>query len=203
MDIIETEVKFFVDDEAGIRNKLQLAGANDQGGGFELNVKFEDQANSLTRSKRLLRLRKDKKTTLTFKEKPLQDSKEFKKLREVEVEVDDFESMEAILEGIGFMRVQVYEKNRDSFVLGNLKILLDKMPYGLFLELEGGEQEIMEAANLLGLDWNKRIIKNYLEMFDMLKQSLGLDFNDVTFSNFDGFEFNSKDHVAMFEAGKK
>ncbi len=184
MEHIETEVKFFISDPAGLRSKLVSLGALSGGNIFETNLRFEDKDKNLIKNKSLLRLRKDSKTTLTFKSTPTEKDSRFKMLREMEIEVSDFSTAVRILESLGFIQEQIYEKWRETFVLGSTYFCIDKMPYGEFLEIEGSKEKIMEYAALLDLDWNERIILNYLELFDILKKSLDLSFFDVTFENF-------------------
>ena len=184
MEHIETEVKFFISDPAGLRAKLISLGALSGGNIFETNLRFEDKDKNLIKNKSLLRLRKDSKTTLTFKSTPTEKDSRFKMLKEMEIEVSDFSTAVRILESLGFIQEQIYEKWRETFVSGSTYFCIDKMPYGDFLEIEGNKEEIMEYAALLDLDWNERITLNYLELFDILKKSLDLSFFDVTFENF-------------------
>jgi len=184
MEHIETEVKFFITDPAMLREKLISRGALSGGNIFETNIRFEDKDKNLIKNKSLLRLRKDSKTTLTFKSPPPYEDSRFKMLRELEVEVSDFSTAIRILESLGFIQEQIYEKWRETFVLGTTCFCIDKMPFGDFLEIEGNRGEIIEYASLLGLDWEERILLNYLELFDILKKNLDIPFSDVTFENF-------------------
>jgi len=184
MEHIETEVKFFITDPAILREKLISLGALSCGNIFETNIRFEDKDKNLIKNKSLLRLRKDSKTTLTFKSRTPDADSRFKMLRELEVEVSDFSTAIKILESLGFIQEQIYEKWRETLVLGSTYFCIDKMPFGDFLEIEGNKGEIIEYSSLLGLDWEERILLNYLELFDILKKNLHIPFSDVTFENF-------------------
>lgn len=184
MEHIETEVKFFITDPAMLREKIISLGALSCGNIFETNIRFEDKDRNLFKNKSLLRLRKDSKTTLTFKSPSHDRDSRFKMLRELEVEVSNFSTAVRMLESLGFIQEQIYEKWRETLVLGNTYFCIDKMPYGDFLEIEGNKGEITEYASLLCLEWEERILLNYLELFDILKKSLDLSFSDVTFENF-------------------
>jgi len=70
MQIIETEVKFYLPDMKSIRKRIIDIGADYKGKAFETNIRFEDIDKSLIQKKYLLRLRKDTKARLTFKSKP-------------------------------------------------------------------------------------------------------------------------------------
>jgi len=184
MEQIETEVKFFITDPDVLREKLISIGALSGGNIFEINIRFDDKNKNLLKNRSLLRLRKDSKTTITFKSPPPEKDSRFKMLRELEVEVSDFATAAGIFESLGFIQEQIYEKWRETFILKSTYFCIDKMPYGTFLEIEGGKEEIIGYAALLGLDWNARILINYLELFDILRINLNLSFSDVTFENF-------------------
>ena len=109
MEYIETEVKFHLQNIKPIRSIILELGADSKGRVFETNLRYENKHNDLIKNKALLRLRKDTKTTLTFKSGLESEDNEFKSLRELEVEVSDFNRMKLILEAIGFHQEQIYQ----------------------------------------------------------------------------------------------
>jgi adenylate cyclase class 2 len=181
---IETEVKFCLQTPEELRKAILAAGAESIGKVFEINIRLDDKNNSLSKKKSLLRLRRDMKTTLTFKSLPETRDNSFKIFNEIEVEVNDFYKAKSILESLGFFEVQRYEKWRETFLFGKAKLLIDNLPYGDFLEIEGEKEDIISIASLIDMNWERRIILNYLEIFAIIKEKLGLPFNDVTFENF-------------------
>jgi len=185
MDPLEIEVKFFLTDRASVRNRILAMGAESRDRVFESNLRFEDSQNTLHLNRSLLRLRKDNNTTLTFKSESDDGGNEFKIHRELEVSVSDFTAMRSILEALGFHAAQLYEKWRETLIVDQTVFCLDSMPYGDFLEIEGNRSDIRYFAEEIGLDWGKRILKNYLEIFRLLKKKMGLGFSDVTFANFE------------------
>ncbi|MBN1931417.1 MAG: class IV adenylate cyclase [Desulfobacterales bacterium] len=201
MEPLEIEIKFYLTDIDLIRNRIIKLGANCSGRNFENNIRFEDENHTLIKNHSLLRLRKDTKTTLTFKSKPAIEENHFKILKELEVEVNDFKTMHLILESLGFHKEQVYEKWRETFVLNNSIFCIDTMPYGNFLEIESNKVDIRELSKQIGFDWEKRIIHNYLSMFDILRKNLNLSFTDLTFSNFKNIKFDFSDYLPLFEVG--
>jgi adenylate cyclase class 2 len=175
MEQLEIEVKFYVADMECIQRRILALGAESRGRVFENNIRYEDEKNTLIRKKStlirkksLLRLRRDAKTILTFKSSPPAASREFKVLNELEVEVSDFQTMNQILENLGFHPEQVYEKWRETFILDQTGFYLDTMPYGTFLEIEGTQKDIRTYAASLDLNWQKRILLNYLEIFEII-----------------------------------
>jgi adenylate cyclase, class 2 len=190
MKPLEIEIKFYIPDIDSIRDRIRSLGAELKSSGFETNIRFDDDAQRLTQGKKLLRLRQDTRSRLTFKSPPDDADAEFKIFRELEVGVSDFRTMIAILEELGFHPRQVYEKRRETYFFCQTEICLDTLPYGHFLEIEGEKEDIRKAADAIGLNWGKRITANYLSMFASLKKQLNLSFEDVTFENFKGMEIN-------------
>lgn len=198
MEYIETEVKFHLTDVEPVRNTIINLGADSKGIVFETNLRYENKNNDLIKSKSLLRLRKDTKTTLTFKSGLESEDNEFKSLRELEVEVSEFNRMKLILEAIGFHQEQIYEKYRETLILNGATLCIDAMPFGNFLEIEGEKHVITNLAKKIGLDWSERITLNYLELFERLKKELNLPFSDVTFTNFEPIEIDLKNYPHLF-----
>jgi adenylate cyclase class 2 len=202
MEHLEVEVKFFLPDRFSMRKDILDLGARPRGRVFENNIRFEDSQKTLIGKKCLLRLRHDQKTTLTFKSKPPENNQQVKVFKELEIEVGDFAAMKDMLESLGFHGEQVYEKWRETFVMENAYFCLDTMPYGNFLEIEGSQEDIRQHAQSLGLQWEKRILANYLEIFEILKRKLDLQFNDVTFDNFKDIEVQIEDYLPLIETGR-
>lgn len=189
-DSLEVEVKFYVADLQPVREGLLAAGAvREHPRQFERNLRFDTPEEGLRHSDQLLRLRQDERVRLTFKGPTLhQAGSEAKVREELEVNVDNFERMAAILGRLGFLPFQSYEKYRETFSLQGVEVVLDEMPFGVFVELEGEEPSIRGVAELLGLPWGERILDNYLSLMARVKAYYGLAFDDLTFANFAGLQ---------------
>jgi adenylate cyclase, class 2 len=200
MKSLEIEIKFYIPDIDSIRARIRSLGAELKGSGFETNTRFDDEALHLTQGKKLLRLRQDSRCRLTVKAPPDDADAEFKIFRELEVDISDSQTMIAILEQLGFYPRQVYEKQRETYLFNHTELCLDTLPYGHFLEIEGGKDNIRKAAEAIGLNWEKRITANYLTLFATLQKHLNLPFEDVTFENFEKVEMdNSRIHEILEE----
>ena len=185
--MLETEVKFLLPNLPTLRERLLDAGAQLHTARiYERNVRFDTPDQSLLAQDSLLRLRQDTAVRLTLKTPPTQanQSQQVKVMQELEVSLSDFDTMSQILTHLGYAPVQVYEKYRETFTLNGVEIVLDEMPYGDFIELEGDEATIRRLADRLGLDWDKRILTNYLALMTQLIQHHKLPFTDLTFANF-------------------
>ena len=182
-DPVEIEVKFHLADANWMRDRILAIGASARGRIFETNIRFEDAAMSLKDRGMLLRLRKDDRVRLTLKSPAADLDKDFKIHSELEVEVDNLDACHSIMEGLGFHPEQTYEKWRETFALGDTNLLVDTMPYGVFLEIEGQKPEIRNVSQQLDLKWEERIVLNYLEIFEIIQREENLPFKDITFEN--------------------
>ena len=198
---LEIEIKFYLENPIKTRDRIMTLGAETLGRYFETNIRFEDDAHQLLKKRSLLRLRKDRKNTLTYKSEPSVSDNEFKLFNELEVEVGDFEMMHRILESLGFHKEQIYEKWRETFRIENSTLCIDEMPFGTFLEIEGTRHDIKTLAQSLDFNWEQRILWNYLAIFETLHQKYTLSFTDVTFENFTDIRIDIKKEIQQFEAG--
>lgn len=190
--LTETEVKIAVTDLGAIRARLEAAGAAlSKARVYERNVRYEDAAETLAAQDIVLRLRQDSVARLTYKAPPGDDAALPPNVRtrfEAEVTVSDFETMDTILRRLGFHPHVVYEKYRTTYRLGEAEVVLDEMPFGDFIEVEGQVPAIERALAALGLSGAPRILVSYMVLFDRVKAALALDAHDLTFANFEGVE---------------
>ena len=187
MGSLESEVKFLLGGKTAVRDRLLALGATlKKERVFERNVRFDTPDEQLLQRWELLRLRQDTAVRLTFKAPTAADAgSQVKVMEELEVSVSDFATLAHILRRLGFVETQVYEKWRETFELGGVEVVVDELPFGDFVELEGAEADIVAVAQQLGLDWEQRIVTNYLRLMGELKQFHRLDFDDITFANFE------------------
>jgi adenylate cyclase class 2 len=185
-DNLEVETKLYVPDLQTIAIKLEDSGATlTKPRVFERNVRYENVDNTLTQQDIVVRLRQDTRARLTYKEPRTMNTGEGISARfEAEVEVGDFDTMELILGRLGYHSYLVYEKWRTTYTFGDAEILLDELPFGNFVEIEGPETTIHRIVSSLGLQDAPRFVLSYTALFDHIKQVLKLDFRDLTFENF-------------------
>lgn len=149
--MIEVEKKFRLTKRQRdmVLKRLHTVGAELEGDDFEENTLFNGEA--LAVGTCVLRLRRvGNKATLTYK-KALPNKSSFKQRREEETAVADPDAMEAILVALGFTPALVYEKRRQTWRLGNTEIVIDVLPFGLFMEIEGRVSDIKTVERKLGL----------------------------------------------------
>lgn len=185
----EIEVKFVLTDPAAVRAALQQLGAAFCGAHYELNIRLDDDARSLTANRRVLRLRRIESergvTEVLTVKMPQEDADpSFSIRREIELEVSDGAALLAALEVLGYQPYWRYEKHRETFRWGAVEAVIDHLPYGWFMELEGPEEGIRELAGQLGLRLEDGLALSYAAIFDNVTRALGLEAADLTFEAF-------------------
>lgn len=199
----ETEVKFYVENITKIKECLQSLEARlIQTRTHELNLRFDTRERDFYREGRVLRLRQDDEVRLTYKDRTSLKEGILSR-REIEFSVNDFESARQFLEALGFEISFIYEKYRTTYGLpvysSDIKqslenyIMLDELPYGDFVEIEGEFKELKPLALRLGLNWDAAIPASYHSLFDRVFKSRNLPFRDLTFDNFDHLQINKFD----------
>lgn len=190
----ELEVKFYLSNPQAFQERLVAAGAEQiQERLFEVNLRFDRPDGSLSRAQQVLRLRQDDRARLTYKGAAVSGEAVSDRL-EIEFEVGDVESARRLLEALGYQVVLRYEKWRAAYRLGAVEIVLDEMPYGHFCEIEGPDaSSIQQAAAMLGLDWEARILTSYVVLFELLKDKRQLKVNHLVFDEFAHLKVTAED----------
>jgi adenylate cyclase class 2 len=185
---LEIECKIYLPSLTKIQAILEGAGAEiSHPRVYEHNIRYESPANDLTARHMVLRLRQDHDVRLTFKAPAEQLSAGNITRLELETTVGDFATMDSILQHLGYQHSMVYEKYRTTYRLPDMpeiEIVLDEMPYGLFLEVEGTPEGIEIALQKLSLANEPRILKGYVDLFELIRVKYQLTFRDLTFQNF-------------------
>ena len=139
------------------------------------SLKEEFEENTLYRGgvinlgTRALRLRKvGQRAFFTFKER-LPTKSPIKHQIEHEAEVRNADALDAILNALGFEPALVYEKRRTRWNVDGVKVLIDELPFGLFMEIEASESEIVRVEKLLGASR----VRAEMETYPSLTAKLG------------------------------
>jgi len=129
---------------------LPRIGALREGKEFEDNTLYRHDAIDVQTS--VLRVRRvGERTILTFKQQiPTATSAKYR--REEETEVGNHEALTTILRVLGCVPALVYEKRRETWRLREAEIMIDELPFGWFMEIEGSEEAISEVERLISID---------------------------------------------------
>lgn len=186
-DYQEVEIKLYVPDLQAVQGRLEAMGAHlAKPRVHERNVRYENLARDLTPRGIVVRLREDAAIRLTYKGPSLYNQGGIRSRFEAEVEVSDFDAMETILAHLGYTPHMTYEKYRTTYEHDGAEIVLDEMPYGNFVEIEGPAEAIQRIQAALGLNDAPNFGDSYAALFERVRANLGLTFNDMTFANFEG-----------------
>lgn len=197
-DHLEVEVKLYVEALDAVAATLQQEGAElVKPRVYEHNIRYEDPNNTFTRRGVVLRLRQDGRVRLTYKEPATQIDPNIPARFEAEVEVSDFDTMNLILGRLDYHKHMIYEKYRTTYTLNGCEIVLDEMPYGNFVEIEGKPESIRGVIEQLNLTEAAQYNTNYIRLFDNICYLLDLEFTDLTFENFNSVDVQQW----MFEPG--
>ena len=127
----------------------------------ELDAEFvgEDYEENILYTNRLIfdrggvvRIRKiGSKSTLTYKQSLRSEAGE-KRHIEHETIVEDAEELQEILGYLNLEKRMVYEKRRKTWKFRDVEVVLDELPFGLYMEIEGSMMAIAEAEMFLEAD---------------------------------------------------
>jgi adenylate cyclase class 2 len=175
---IEKKYKVTPDQAQYVEDELAAVAANFVGEDFEENTIYGGGV--LDEQLAILRIRKtEKKTTMTYKRR-IQNASDAKHQIEHESGISDPDSVAALFSELGFSPRIVYEKRRKTWKLRNTEIVLDELPFGRYMEIEGSITEIKEAEMILGIEE----FEVEQETYPRLTVKLGITKNGVVEARF-------------------
>lgn len=181
---LEIEVKFALEHLSTARARVLAAGGrllSDRM--LERTERFDRPDGSLASAGIVLRLREAQDIQITYKE----PSRDPLVREEISAQIVEARQGRALLSALGFEPVERYEKYREIFDLRGCQVMLDELPFGTFLEIEGPSREsIQNLAEHLGLVWGSQVNRSYLELFQELKAVWGPCPDEAVFGAFDG-----------------
>lgn len=169
---------------AGISLEIEIARH------FEDNWLLDSHDGRLGERAAVLRVRSAAgKGAITYKEKadgPESES-QFKKRIEIETAIEDPESAVAVFERLGYRKWFRYQKYRTVYLAtlpddSKLHVMFDETPLGAFVELEGAEEIIARAVELLGVTPDEYVLESYLAIQAESCRRQGIPLEDMTFA---------------------
>jgi adenylate cyclase class 2 len=183
---IETEIKFRVDDLAGLAQRLESAGFTLQTPrSFESNVLYDTPDRQMRARTEILRIRSYAgRWRVTHKRPPEAGPGEdtHKHRIETETEVADGAAIEQIFHSLGLVPAFRYEKWRAEWTDGEGHCVVDETPIGNYAELEGSAEWIDRAAARLGVDSFRYITLSYGRLFDLWRDEHHSTAQELTFA---------------------
>lgn len=191
----EIEIKYKVLSEDLDHIKALLSKYESKGKKYENNIMFDNEQKTMDSVDARLRVRlisearesQDKHIQLTYKRR-LSVENGIKKEEEVEVEFDtNANDFIEIINKMGYQRTTSYERYRETFVTPNhIKVTYDEFPYGVVLEIEGEESDLIVLENELGLSNEDRYALSCDDLYRELCQKEGKEHKkDISFDDTD------------------
>ncbi|MEP6703395.1 MAG: class IV adenylate cyclase [Acidobacteriota bacterium] len=150
--MLEIEKKYRLSKERwdSVADSLTEIGAAFIGEDFEVNTIYGGDA--LSRTGAVVRIRKTQDRSLLTLKRRVENQADVKQQLEYETEISDDIAAAKILSELDLHPRLVYEKRRKTWRIRDTEVVLDELPFGLFMEIEGSMTGIKEAEMLLGLE---------------------------------------------------
>jgi len=174
--VLEIEVKAPITNLQTIKNRIKEIGGKILFKGQQIDIYFQHPCKNFEETDEALRIRKiGEEAYLTYKGSRIKSN--LKARLEIETPIPDFNSMKKILLKLGFKPVMEIRKNRETWLIDNMRINLDEVEkLGKFIEIEviskeieEGEKKILGLLKKLGIKKNEIIKKTYFEMIKETK----------------------------------
>ena len=178
---LEIERKYRFSDFAVLRTRLREARAEYRGRDFEENAVLDTPGMDLRKGEMLLRIRTVRQSSVLCLKKSPQESSltdRYKVYDEIETTVADSERMLEIFRHLGYEIAFRYEKLRETWGLDEVTVCLDHLPIGRYVELEGDEESIPRAVEILGLQGCPSTSMNYHQLNKSYRREQGLEDDD-------------------------
>ena len=186
---VETEIKFRVEDPAGLGERLVHAGFHlETPRSFESNVLYDTTERSLRARTEIVRIRNYAgRIVLTHKRLPdaasgLVDGRHKHRI-ETETVVSDGTALAEVFRSLGLLPAFRYEKYRSEWSDGVGHCVIDETPIGDFAELEGPSEWIDRVAPQIGLSSEQYITLSYGRLFEIWKEKNHSAAQDLTFTD--------------------
>ncbi|MER3430722.1 MAG: class IV adenylate cyclase [Blastocatellia bacterium] len=149
---VETERKYRLNqtEAARIAAKLFEVNADFVGETEEENIIFAGRP--LSGKRAVVRIRRMPNVAILTYKRAIDGDQDFKQHIEIETGIEDADATEQILKELGLKRALVYEKRRKCWRLKDVEVVIDRLPFGEFLEIEGAVAGIIEAEKILGAE---------------------------------------------------
>lgn len=145
---IEKKYRLTAAQRRAVEKRMRGMGLKPRPVEFEENTIY--RGHDLKLGSRALRLRRvNGEGILTFKRR-IPTKSPIKHQEENETGVKDPDALHAILVGLGFEPVVVYEKRRTRWNVEKVEVVIDELSFGLFMEIEASEKEIARVEKLIG-----------------------------------------------------
>jgi adenylate cyclase class 2 len=149
---IEIEKKYRVnaDQLSAVIAALNEDGAILHGDEYEVNIIYGGPP--LDPAGAVVRIRKTSNGSLLTYKRRIEDHHAVKQQIEYESAIADPDEVDSILTCLGLVPRLIYEKRRQTWKYLDVEVVLDELPFGTYIEIEGPMFAITEAELRLGME---------------------------------------------------
>ena len=156
---IEKKYRLTRDQRRAVEKRMRALSVKPRPVEFEENTIY--RGGNLKPGTRALRLRRvNGRAILTFKER-FPTKSPIKHQDENETGLADADATHAILNALGFKAALIYEKRRTRWDVGKATVVIDELPFGLFMEIEASEKEILRVEKKIGAEDFEAVTETY------------------------------------------
>lgn len=171
---IETELKFKIANLKSFKKRLISCGYQMiRPRTYELSVMYDNRSGLMQQTNGRIRLRQSGELVELAYKRPI-PSKGIKQEIEHEVIISKLDTMQDILNAMGFNETTSYERYRTTYTKDNLKLTIDEYPFANFLEIEGNRNSILVHAVSLGFPLAENLTDPCDTLFTRWRESRGL-----------------------------
>jgi len=152
----EIEVKFLNVDFEEVRETLRTLGATRVYAMRDMRRSIVETP-AMEAKNAFVRVRDEGDTvTLTYKQV---DEDSLSGVKEIEVEVSDFEATIALLDQCGLPQKSFQESRRETWHFNGVEVVMDEWPWlNPYIEIEGdSEEDVKKVAEQLGFRWSEAV----------------------------------------------
>ena len=152
ISMLEIEKKYRVTPERvdEVISALTEIGAVFEGEDMEENTIYGGDA--IDHMNAIVRIRRTERNSILAYKRRVENQSDTKQQIEYETDIADPAAADLILRELGLRPRLVYEKKRKTWRRRDAEIVIDELPFGMFIEIEGPVTAIKEAEVLLGID---------------------------------------------------
>jgi adenylate cyclase, class 2 len=179
---LEREIKLRFDSVDAARAAVAALGAAPRRARrLQDDVLLDAAGGPLERRGCALRVRRDGEVAAVTWKGPVIPS-EMKLREEIETVVGSADALLRVFAELGFAPRFRYQKYRTELALDDLIVAIDETPIGVFVELEGGEASIADAAGKMGRTTDDYVLSSYRRLFQESRGQGGFaDASDMLF----------------------
>lgn len=170
------EIKIEIKDIQKFINLLRIKGAVHMGDTMETTYRYDTPDLSLEKQGVFLRLRSGFSNTLTVKKKMKDSNTNYRVRDDVTLEIDNINKAREIVKTLGYTHERIMEKYRVEWRYKRTKITIDELPFGIYSEIVGEQEQIKTVCKDLGLDFNLAITETYWGIFKTISDEKNIMF---------------------------